>query len=491
MWDFTGTKTQSGTHAALLPASPFPPQPLFDVPQPKKAAVHPHQTSTTRNSTLIHEKRKKRHSEATLRFDQERRRRRQRQRRYNSEIQRRVPAHSAINGCFPDATGFHIASMTFPATNTASTPEGTYEHQHDNGRILTNEDFVHEPSEYQELDRYGESDDDDDFRTISNQLYSEGSDEPFYYDRNSLLTPDVPHFYPLPVEELLKSPARITRDYIDPLIAVEETLWLREDVGQLVESTLDRMGRAFAYNSVYMLKVVLDLQSVYRLLRPPVPESKLLRLDLILKTAEVLSHRLTRKKKDNTALSRELQLRTLISALTLVSRLSTQKLACETYAQLLRDISETDADNGAIYMNEGEDAIKVGDNEYLTRYACDISRGFPTDMPSSFSEMNQEAIHWLFAAGFIVSYSSAISSVEIYLLTFSAFRTNLKLVHLARQLMSSFLGSHQSRHHGIRTSATCTRVPSARSLGSISQSSHRQPNSRSLHAHGLLTLRRR
>ncbi|TGZ77158.1 hypothetical protein EX30DRAFT_374885 [Ascodesmis nigricans] len=254
-----------------------------------------------------------------------------------------------------------------------------------------------------------DDDDHDDFNSISHQMAGEGLEAPFQYNRHSLHKSKaaVARSANIPGYDQY-SPSQCTVDYIDPLITTEEMLWARPNIGEFVEATLDRMGRAFAYNSVYVLKVVMDLQLTYRnitkSLKAQFPESAFLSLELVLRTATVLSHRLTRKQTDNASLSRELQLRTLISTLTLIitdTKASPRMLPCETYAQLLRDISESDADNQALYAEDGDNAIKLGDNEYLTRYACDLVRSLPVDMPPPSPDVNQEVIHFLFATGFI------------------------------------------------------------------------------------------
>lgn len=260
--------------------------------------------------------------------------------------------------------------------------------------------------------------DSDDFLTISSQVLSEGSDDDifaYYAGTASSATPTAPVALgpPTPVIERLKqsrkstiASARTARTYVDPFIAVKEALWRIDDIDGLVERTLDRMGRAFAYNSVYFLKIALELQAAYLTMKHRPPASTLLDLKLVLRIAEILSSRLTRKEKDNISLSRELQLRTLVSALTLLPHLDVGKLPGDTYMQLLRDISERDADNEQTYSACSGAALKSGDNEYLTRYACDSVRRLPADVPPMFEDLeylNEEATHFLFATGFIVS----------------------------------------------------------------------------------------
>lgn len=271
----------------------------------------------------------------------------------------------------------------------------------------------------------------DDFLTISSQVLSEGSDEDIFAYYAGIATASSAGALPTPMalgpptpvierlQQFRKSTlpsARTSRSYVDPFIAVKESLWMMEDIDGLVERTLDRMGRAFAYNSVYFLKIVLELQVVYITMKPRPPAPTLLDLKLVLKIAEILSGRLTRKETDNISLSRELQLRTLVSCLTLLQHLGVEKLQGDAYMQLLRDISERDADNEEMYSAHMGASLKAGDNEYLTRYACDCIRGLPADVPpilENLNYLNEEATHFLFASGFIVSFNNRLDIVPI------------------------------------------------------------------------------
>jgi hypothetical protein len=267
--------------------------------------------------------------------------------------------------------------------------------------------------------------DEDDYQSSSSQFLREDA-EAFYFDRPSvaldLKSPEAPaQQQQLGValsnhsQYTLHTPLPTTTEYVDPFIAVKDMLWLLPDIDDIVKNTLERLGKAFAYNSVYFLKVILDLQVIYLPMKPPPPPEAMLDLTLVLKIASVLSGRLTRKENDGTSLSRELQLRTFISALSLLYLLDggNLKLNSDTYAKLLRDITERDADNVARHARNGADSFKTGENEYLTRYACDLVRCLPNDLPPVFKELNQEAIHFIFAAGFIVGAAS-FSRVQSY-----------------------------------------------------------------------------
>lgn len=189
----------------------------------------------------------------------------------------------------------------------------------------------------------------------------------------------------------------------DPYVAIREMLWLLPGISEIVKNTLERMEKAFAYNSVFFLKSVLDLQSTYLTIRPRPEPAVVLDTTLVLRIAETLSGRLTRREKDVASPSRELQLRTLISALTLLYQRDEGKLDNDTYAKLLRDVSERDAENGAKHHQKAyENKFRTGENEFLTRYACDLIRCMPSDIDPLFEDLNSETIHFIFAAGFIV-----------------------------------------------------------------------------------------
>ena len=211
-------------------------------------------------------------------------------------------------------------------------------------------------------------------------------------------------------QEINVEPTLLPRatNYIDPLIAVKEMMWLIPGINEIVDDILDRMEKRsrFAYNSVYFLKVILDLQALYLPMKPA-PESEIV-LDVtrILRIARVLSGRLARKSNvghgqnyPSASLFRELQLRTLISALSLLYQYF-GTLNSDSYARLLRDVTEREAEIEA--RRTREDYMETGENEFLTRYACDLIRCLPSDL-SGYRGCNQEAIHFLFAAGFIVS----------------------------------------------------------------------------------------
>jgi len=219
-------------------------------------------------------------------------------------------------------------------------------------------------------------------------------------------------------QHVLHTPLPTATEYVDPFIAVKEMLWLLPGINGIVSSTLERMEKAFAYNSVYLLKIILDLQSQYLPLRPVSPEA-MLSEDGIIRIACVLSGRLAKKDGDASSLSRELQLRTLISALSLLHQLNSGSLDSDAYTKLLRNLTERDAHNKDKREKGAPDSFRTGENEFLTRYACDLVKCLQSDLPIP-RELNREAIHFLFAAGFIVSanehtasgYSSAHTGVR-------------------------------------------------------------------------------
>jgi hypothetical protein len=255
---------------------------------------------------------------------------------------------------------------------------------------------------------------------------SASSSAPFYYDHlpaqppaatapgdrvsQSILNPLSKHS-----QFTLHTPLPTNTEYVDPFIAVKEMLWLLPGINDIVSNTLDRMEKAFAYNSVYFLKVILDLQSLYIPMRPEPPQEAILAEDSILKIASVLSGRLAKKESDTTSLSRELQLRTLISALSLLYQLNVGKLNSDTYAKLLRDVTEREAENEARVAKGEADSFRTGDNEFLTRYACDLIRCLPNDFPPTLEKLSQGSIHFLFAAGFIVSIHHVLQPLLCYL----------------------------------------------------------------------------
>src|SRR5690606_4568136 len=98
---------------------------------------------------------------------------------------------------------------------------------------------------------------------------------------------------------------------------LRDLLWLLPGIDELVGTALGKMERACAYNSVYFLKVVLELQWAYLYLRPPPPHDVMLDRRHVHKIAELMSARMSRRERETGSLSRELQLRTLVAALTL------------------------------------------------------------------------------------------------------------------------------------------------------------------------------
>lgn len=213
----------------------------------------------------------------------------------------------------------------------------------------------------------------------------------------------------------LHTPLPTTTEYVDPFIAVKEMLWLLPGINGIVSSTLDRMEKAFAYNSVYLLKIILDLQSQYLPLRPVSPEAMLSEHGII-RIACVLSGRLAKKDSDAASLSRELQLRTLISALSLLHQLNSGNLDSDSHTKLLRNLTERDSHNEAKREQGGPDSFRAGENEFLTRYGCDLVKCLQAELPIP-KELNREAIHFLFAAGFIVSGNDVLATTYIRSLT--------------------------------------------------------------------------
>lgn len=200
---------------------------------------------------------------------------------------------------------------------------------------------------------------------------------------------------------VLKEDAGFDVEFIEPYVTAKETLWLVPGIDYIVKNVLKRMEKSFAYNSVYFLKVILDLQVTYLGLNSSPPPDTLLDTSLVLRIAELMAGRMARKDKDSTSPSRELQLRTLVSALSLLYQVRIEKIENETYAKLLKDISERDADNRARFeAGEDDERPNSGDIGFLVRYACDLIRCFPSDIPS-FNDLNKPTIHFLFAAGFI------------------------------------------------------------------------------------------
>ncbi|KAG0635106.1 hypothetical protein HOY80DRAFT_475702 [Tuber brumale] len=199
---------------------------------------------------------------------------------------------------------------------------------------------------------------------------------------------------------------------LDLFVIAKEMLWLLPGINGVVRNALNRMKKAFAYNSVFFLKVILDLQATYYSLSQPLPADVFLEIDLVLKIAEVLAGRMVRKDKDGISPSRELQLRTLVSALSLLYQLRIGKLDNSAYAKLLKDISERDYDNQAKYTEDFGERVSNGDVEFLVRYACDLIRCMPSELPK-FAEMNSQAIHFLFAAGYINQLEGATTPTAL------------------------------------------------------------------------------
>lgn len=195
--------------------------------------------------------------------------------------------------------------------------------------------------------------------------------------------------------------------HIDPYLAVRKMLWMLPDINDLVESAVERIQRVCAYNSVYFLKVVLDLQWTYLSLQPSPPEEVMLEKKHVMKIADFMATRMARRETEPGSLSRELQLRTLTSALMLLHRYEIRNLDDDTYAKLLHSVSERDSENEVRFLdgdNRGE-YMAEGDIEYLALYACDLIRCLPPNKPDSevLAEFGQPAVYFMIAAGMIVS----------------------------------------------------------------------------------------
>jgi hypothetical protein len=208
----------------------------------------------------------------------------------------------------------------------------------------------------------------------------------------------------------LHTPLPSVSPYLPPFLAVQEALFLLPSINEIVKNTLERLELAFAYNSVFFLKIILDLQVLYIPLEAEVPKEAVLDVQHVLEIAAILASRLTRKESDSSSPSRELQLRCLISALTLIYRRGVKTVDDFRWSQLLMDITKRDAENERGRIRGEEETLRRGEQEFLTRYACDLVRGLPSGRPKG-KEVTQEAIHFIFAAGFIVSFSQFPNSL--------------------------------------------------------------------------------
>lgn len=195
--------------------------------------------------------------------------------------------------------------------------------------------------------------------------------------------------------------------HLDLFGAAKEVLWMCSGINDMVKTALDRMEKAFAYNYVFFLKVALDLQTIYHSLSQQPPAGVFLETGLVLRIAKVLAERMVRKDKDGASPSRELQLRTLVSALSLLYQLRIGQLDKEVYAALLKGISERDSDTRAKCTNAavGDSKNSNGDSEFLVRHARDLIRRMSNDLPN-FPRVNPQVTHYLFAAGYIVGLLS-------------------------------------------------------------------------------------
>lgn len=194
--------------------------------------------------------------------------------------------------------------------------------------------------------------------------------------------------------------------FLDPYLAVRDMLWLLPGINDLVRNAVERIPRICAYNSVYFLKVVLDLQSTYLSLQPLPPDDRILEKQYVVKIADLMATRIARKGTELGSLSRELQLRTLTSALTLLHHHNVTNLDNDTYARLLNCVLDPDSEFEYRYHHfEPGSFMCEGDIEYLVRYACDLIRRMPPSPEDSeiLQPFGPSAIHFLFATGLVVS----------------------------------------------------------------------------------------
>lgn len=210
-----------------------------------------------------------------------------------------------------------------------------------------------------------------------------------------------------PSTSTIPSPPAI---YEDPYLSVWDALWFHTGINDLVRIALYKMERAFAYNSVFFLKAALDLQLHYLALGLSISLSVQLDISYVERIAEILAVRLARREKDNNSPSRELQLRTLVSALSILSK-QKRKLKDEAYTTLLDRLSERDHENNVRYISEemlpafsgGDPPDYGGDCEFMIRYACDLVRGMPNDFGlHQFEGFGSQAVHFMFAEGLVV-----------------------------------------------------------------------------------------
>lgn len=197
--------------------------------------------------------------------------------------------------------------------------------------------------------------------------------------------------------------------YEDPYLSVRDGLWFHAGINELVRTALYKMEKAFAYNSVFFLKAVLDLQLHYLALELPLPPSVKLEPCYAERIAEILALRLARREKDNSSPSRELQLRTLVAALSLLDQ-QQWKLENDAYAKLLDRISERDYENHTRYLGEGLfSVLGSGDCEFLVRYACDLVRSMPNDYQlRKIETFGSQAVHFMIAEGLVVCFCSLL-----------------------------------------------------------------------------------
>ena len=188
----------------------------------------------------------------------------------------------------------------------------------------------------------------------------------------------------------------------DPIAGVIDQLWLHRGINKLVQYALDKMERAFAYNSVFFLKTVLDLQAVYLMLNAPPPSETILNRKHVVKIAEIMTSRLPRKDKDGSSLSKELQVRTLVSALYLMNQSEDHTLDSDSCARFLKQIAEKDYSNWLEQCDNARSGTATW--SWLIRYACDLVRTSPgTAAIHQMESFGSQAVHYMLAIGLVVS----------------------------------------------------------------------------------------
>ncbi|KAF8460629.1 hypothetical protein BDZ91DRAFT_738835 [Kalaharituber pfeilii] len=189
----------------------------------------------------------------------------------------------------------------------------------------------------------------------------------------------------------------------DPFLSAKDALWFHTGINELVRIALEKMKKAFAYNSVFFLRAVLELQIQYLALKPFPPAAVILEIQYIQRIADIMSKRLARREKASSDLSRELQLRTLVAAISLLSQYPNFKINNDSYASLLNYVSARDYEDHVRYLTEGcWNTLGNGDCEFLVRYACDLVRCMPNDFAMfHICGFGPPAVHFMLAAGLV------------------------------------------------------------------------------------------